>query len=115
MQRLNPRKERWIESDRIRVRRKLRCNLFINRIKPRGGVTGVLVKEDIRHAGEYLPAHLHRNDGVLEGNSGLIDNRLDLRELLIKASIESRQVMIFSDQRERWKLIFEIAAGEEWV
>ena len=75
----------------------------------------MLVKEDIGHTGEYLPAHLHRNNGVLKGNRGLINDRLDLRELFIKASIESRQVMIFSDQREWWKLIFESAAGEEWV
>ena len=115
MQRPNPYKERRVEPYRIRVSRKLRCDLFINRIKPRGGVTGVLVEEDIGHTGEYLPTHLHRNDRVLKGNSGLINDRLNLRELLIKASIESRQVLIFSNQRERWKLVFESTAGEEWV
>ena len=75
----------------------------------------MLIEEDICHTGEYLPTHLHRDNRVLKSNNGLIDDRFNLRELLIKASIKGRQVMLFSDQCERWKLIFEIAAGEEWV
>jgi hypothetical protein len=116
VERIDTGPERWIEVDRIALRRQARCHVGVDALHLRVGVAGIEVREGGFDALEHPPGTLERHHRVREGRrGGVVRDGLDLAQLLGHARIERRAVVAIAYAVEGRELEGERTRGSERV